>query len=108
MRLVRNRGQKHHWTGACGHRGDRLAQHARGTFGEEVLFVDLDAAVRPFEADLDRQDLRAAVEASTVEAQMLGVSGVPFFVVGDQAMSGAQPLEVFRQVLDDAIAAAQP
>ena len=78
---------------------------------ETLLGFARDAGVpdlERFEADLDRQDLRAAVEASTVEAQMLGVSGVPFFVVGDQAMSGAQPLEVFRQVLDDAIAAAQP
>jgi len=31
---------------------------------------------------------------------------VPFFLVGDLAIAGAQPVEVFRDVLDDAIAAA--
>jgi len=31
---------------------------------------------------------------------------VPFFLVGDLAIAGAQPVKVFRDVLDDAIAAA--
>lgn len=56
-----------------------------------------------FERDLDRADLRRAVEASTAHAQGLGVTSVPFFVIGDQAIPGAQPLDVFRQALDEAL-----
>jgi len=40
------------------------------------------------------------VEADQNEARLLGVSGVPFFVVDDHfGISGAQPVDVFRQVL---------
>lgn len=60
-----------------------------------------------FEADMGRQDLRAAVEQSTQQAQQLGVTGVPFFAAHDQALSGAQPIDVFRSFLDDRLAAAE-
>ncbi|MCM3658867.1 DsbA family protein [Agromyces mediolanus] len=53
-----------------------------------------------FEADLDRPELRKAVAQSTADAQALGVTSVPFFVVGSQAMAGAQPVDAFRQFLD--------
>ncbi|SEK99149.1 Protein-disulfide isomerase [Nonomuraea pusilla] len=59
-----------------------------------------------FERDLDRADLRKAVEQSTRDAQSLGITSVPFFVAGDRAVPGAQPVEVFRQLLDDRLAAA--
>ncbi len=43
----------------------------------------------------------AAVDASQAEAHQLGISGVPFYVVdGRYGLSGAQPVEVFRQALD--------
>lgn len=63
--------------------------------------------VARFSADLDDPALRTAVRQSTVSAQRLGVTSVPFFVAGDTAFSGAQPVDVFRDVLDDAIAAAR-
>ena len=59
-----------------------------------------------FEQDLDRADLRDAVLASTDTAQKLGVTSVPFFVAGDQAIAGAQPIENFRALLDEQLAAA--
>jgi predicted DsbA family dithiol-disulfide isomerase len=44
---------------------------------------------------------RAVVTASQAEAQRLGVSGVPFFVLnGQYGLSGAQPVEVFVQALE--------
>jgi protein-disulfide isomerase len=62
--------------------------------------------VARFSADLDRKDLRNAVQSSTTAAQQLGVTSVPFFVAGETALPGAQPSEVFRQFLDDAVAKA--
>jgi protein-disulfide isomerase len=41
------------------------------------------------EIDLDLQD-----------AERLGVSGVPAFFINDQVISGAQPYEMFRQVIE--------
>lgn len=70
-------------------------------FAEQVGVPDLAA----FEAGLDDADLWAAVDASTQVAQQWGVDSVPFFVVHDQSMAGAQPIDSFRQFLDDRIAA---
>lgn len=53
-----------------------------------------------FTEDLASDALRAAVRESTANAQQLGVSAVPFFAVRGQALSGAQPIENFRQFLD--------
>lgn len=65
------------------------------------------ADLAQFERDLDDPELRRAVEASTAQAQQLGVSGVPFFVADGQALSGAQPVEAFREFLDGVLADAQ-
>ncbi|MFF2272143.1 DsbA family protein [Agromyces sp. NPDC058136] len=71
-------------------------------FAKEAGVPDLAA----FEADLDRADLAEAVTASTAQAQQLGVTGVPFFVAGDQALSGAQPIDAVRAFLDEQLLAA--
>jgi protein-disulfide isomerase len=54
-----------------------------------------------FERDLGDDALRARVQADTARAQELGANGTPFFVIGDTPLSGAQPTEVFRQVIED-------
>ena len=69
-------------------------------FAEQAGVPDLDR----FTADLDDEALWTAVEESTATAQYLGVTGVPFFVVGEAALSGAYPIDAFRQVLDEALA----
>lgn len=59
-----------------------------------------------FERDLDDGGLRARVEADTTKAQRLGANGTPFFLVGGTPLSGAHPVEVFRQVIEDELAKA--
>ncbi|MFD2767216.1 DsbA family protein [Micromonospora eburnea] len=63
--------------------------------------------IERFTADLTDAELHAAVRDSHATAEQLGVTSVPFFVVGDSALAGAQPIEVFRKFLDDAIAKAR-
>ncbi|MCX4473019.1 DsbA family protein [Micromonospora sp. NBC_01655] len=65
------------------------------------------ADINRFTADLDDPRLRAEVQDNTTSAQQLGVSSVPFFVAGKTALSGAQPLDVFRAFLDDALTKAR-
>lgn len=57
-----------------------------------------------FEQDMGRDDLRASVTQATEEASKLGVSGVPFFAVNGQGISGAHPIDTFREFLDQALA----
>ncbi|MEJ6488609.1 thioredoxin domain-containing protein [Leucobacter sp. USCH14] len=71
-------------------------------FAKEVGVPD----IAKFKADLEDPALRAAVQQSTSTAQQLGVTGVPFFAVGTDALSGAQPIDAFRKFLDTAIEAA--
>ncbi|MGB3327610.1 MAG: thioredoxin domain-containing protein [Thermomicrobiales bacterium] len=59
-----------------------------------------------FTADLDRSDLRAAVQASTTRAHGAGINGVPFFLANGKVLSGAHPVDTFRTFLDEALAAA--
>jgi predicted DsbA family dithiol-disulfide isomerase len=42
------------------------------------------------------------VRADEAEAQRLGIHGVPFFVIGRYALSGAQPAELFSRALGQA------
>jgi predicted DsbA family dithiol-disulfide isomerase len=72
------------------------------------------AAEIGLDADAARQALAAGTYANEVrrdeyEAQQIGVRGVPFFVFDDKyAVSGAQPSEVFAEVLDKVWEEAHP
>ena len=83
------------------------------TFTEGEPIGDADTLVRLVaEAGLDAGEARAvladgryadAVRADERDAQRFGITGVPFFVVDrTYGVSGAQPAEVLRQVLDKA------
>jgi predicted DsbA family dithiol-disulfide isomerase len=85
----------------------------RAYFTEGGAVGDRDTLVRlAAEAGLDADEVRAVldegrhvgdVRADEAEAQALGIRGVPFFVVDRKyGVSGAQPAEVLRQVLDKA------
>lgn len=88
-------------------------------FEQGVDIGDVDALVRVgTSAGLDDGEIRAALEdgryrAAVVSdidmARQIGVTGVPFVVVDMKyAVSGAQPPELFREVLDKAWAEQAP
>ncbi|MFJ8855735.1 DsbA family protein [Streptomyces sp. NPDC102437] len=56
--------------------------------------------LKTFEKALDSKTLAQAVHTTTSDAGSLGINSVPFFVAGDQALAGAQPLAAFQQLLD--------
>lgn len=68
-------------------------------FAREAGVPDIAA----FTADLDDPQLRDDVTEETGFAQKIGVSAVPFFVIGDTAMSGAQPVDTFHEYVGQAI-----
>lgn len=59
-----------------------------------------------FVADLDDPGVRAQAQQDTISAQQLGVNSVPFFVAGNTALSGAQPVQAFQGFLDQALSQA--
>ncbi|NHB83990.1 thioredoxin domain-containing protein [Tessaracoccus sp. HDW20] len=70
---------------------------------DELVFgivTDLGLDLERFKADWANPAHAEAVARDSQEAQSLGVSGTPAFVVGSQFVSGAQPLEVFQQLIE--------
>ncbi len=62
----------------------------------EGLGVDMD----DFAACLDSDRHRDAVMADSAEAESMGISGTPAFVINGILLTGAQPLENFVAVID--------
>jgi protein-disulfide isomerase len=59
-----------------------------------------------WKACVDGHQTRALIDADAQRAQGSGIQSTPSFIVGGQLIAGAYPLDVFRQVLDSALAAA--
>lgn len=69
-------------------------------FAEQAQVPD----IAKFTAALSDATLRKQVTDSTTAAQTLGVTSVPFFVIGDQVVSGAQPLANFTSTIETELA----
>ncbi len=59
--------------------------------------VDLEAA--EMRQAVEQGRYRAAVDAQIDEAHRLGITGVPTYILGNLAVVGAQPYEVFRRAM---------
>jgi predicted DsbA family dithiol-disulfide isomerase len=99
-----------HFAKARGREEAMLDRLYRAYFSEQRSVFDTDSLVElAKDAGLDASEAREVlngdaysedVDADIKEARLLGVSGVPFFVIDDRyGVSGAQPVDVFRQVL---------
>lgn len=79
-------------------------EHGRDIGDRAVLAQAADACgLGDIAARFESQDGVAEVGEEIAAAQRMGVEGVPFFVFAEKyALSGAQPVEVFRQALTQA------
>jgi predicted DsbA family dithiol-disulfide isomerase len=81
--------------------------------GDEQVLTDLGTAagLTPDQVReaLTEEQWETSVKQDLATAQALGVTGVPFFVLGRKyGISGAQPTELFAQALEQAWAEFQP
>ena len=86
-------------------RGESMADHA------VLRRVAVSAGLDPARVDavLAGEDYADAVRADIEQARAYGATGVPFFVVDQRyGLSGAQPTEVFSQLLDQAWTESHP
>ncbi|MBM6614450.1 DsbA family oxidoreductase [Desemzia sp. RIT804] len=64
----------------------------------EKIGLDKEASTKVLQSD----DYLEAMRQDIATAQQIGVQGVPFFVIdGKYGVSGAQPVDTFKQVLKD-------
>lgn len=83
--------------------GETLGKSTYLQYAQE-LSLDLNT----FEACLDNRTHQAAVEADSDFAVNLGVRSTPTFFINGLAIVGAQPLDVFKQVIDKELAGEIP
>ncbi|MGX6510501.1 DsbA family oxidoreductase [Rhodococcus sp. SJ-2] len=114
--IAANTFDAHRLLHLAGDKRDELLEALfRAHFVEGKIVDDREELVRiaasvGLDADEIRTDLESdaaadAVRADLLEARQLGVTGVPFFVADRAvAVSGAQPEDVFRALLERAIA----
>ena len=57
--------------------------------------------VERFEIDSRSEAVRARIDADAEEARKLGVTGTPSFFVNGRFLSGAQPYESFKRLIDE-------
>jgi protein-disulfide isomerase len=84
---------------------DLLYENQSSGFGDENLTSFAEEAgldMRRFEEDYESARYAGLVQADFREAQRLGVTGTPTFVINDQVLVGLQPLEVFERAIEDA------
>ena len=56
---------------------------------------------------IDKQETLAKVKADTQEGTTVGVNGTPAFIINGRLLSGAQPFEQFKAILDSELASAK-
>ena len=85
---------------------DDLEGTAPDAIGGELASIagDIGLDTATFTEDLERRDLADEVEADFAEGRDIGVTGTPAFLVNGQPVIGAQPLGVFTQAIDQALA----
>ena len=77
---------------------DKLKEYAQD--------VGLDPA--KFEECLTRKPFSAAIDKDMSEAAKLGINGTPAFFINGRLLSGAQPFEKFKEVIDEELHAKGP
>ena len=60
-----------------------------------------------FTKDLDSHAHKAAIDEMTGEATRLGASGTPASFISGRFLSGAQPYEAFKKLIDEELAKAK-
>lgn len=59
-----------------------------------------------FEKDMDAPATKTAVTTDATEAERLGFTSTPSFIINGRPLIGAQPIRAFEQVIDQSLAAA--
>jgi RNA polymerase sigma factor (sigma-70 family) len=85
---------------------DAVFQHQDALSRDDLIEYagDLGLDVAAFTVALDHHDFKQAVTDDEAAGKELGVEATPWFLVNGRQIQGAQPIEVFRKAVDDALA----
>lgn len=92
---------------------DRLFEDGEIRTGEELseealigIAEDLGLDIEQFREDLDSEEVAQTVQDHAAQGLRLGAMSTPSFLVGGEPTVGAQPTEVFVEMVDEALAEA--
>ncbi|MBI3769855.1 MAG: DsbA family protein [Deltaproteobacteria bacterium] len=74
---------------------DKLKQYAKDVGLDEAKFAEC----------FTKKPFKAAIDQDVADGMKVGVNGTPAFFVNGRMLSGAQPFEKFKEIIDDEIAA---
>jgi protein-disulfide isomerase len=77
---------------------DTTEEMARVAFAGYAANIGLDP--ERFDTCMTEGRYRPGIDRNIAEGRRMGLSGTPMFVVNGKLLAGAQPVEVFRRVLD--------
>lgn len=90
---------------------DRLfeTQDQWGPSGAPLVIFDslatgLGLDIAHFNQCVTSQELKPTIQGDIDRAEQTGVEATPTFIIGSQVISGAQPPDVFRKAIDEALA----
>jgi len=88
---------------------DKLFTNQRAIKREDLdkYAGELGLDMGKFKAALDSGKHKAQVEADTALGGKLGVRGTPHFFINGRALSGAQPITAFKEIVDDELVRAE-
>jgi protein-disulfide isomerase len=69
----------------------------------DSLATSVGVDMGPYNECTSKHEMRALIQADIDRARESGVNATPTFIIGDQSVSGAQPIQVFRQLIDAAL-----
>ena len=95
-----------HQQGKFWEMADLMFQNQRELSDEKILELaeSLKLNMKKFKADLENPKIIKQVEDDSEMATKLGVTGTPGFFINGIPVRGAQPLEVFKSIIDDELA----
>ncbi|UCH61564.1 MAG: thioredoxin domain-containing protein [Anaerolineales bacterium] len=90
---------------------ERHGGENQGAFSKENLKAfanELKLDSQAFNDCLDNNTFSTQVQTETNNARSMGVTSTPAFVINGQAVMGAQPFEVFEQIIEQELAKTSP
>jgi protein-disulfide isomerase len=81
---------------------DMTPQNVKDKSHEALQGTKVDLA--KFDDCFDNKKTADAIKADMAEAQSVGVSGTPAFFINGRMISGAQPVDAFKAIIDDELA----
>lgn len=88
---------------------DKLFQDPRALTDENIekYATEIGLDMAKFKEDLKSKDLQAKIKKQQSQGATLGARGTPAFFVNGRFLSGAQPFEAFKALIDEEKAKAE-